>query len=58
MFLLIFSFVELLVDDIFQRLIEGIYIYMLIGWFSYALFCLSIPAQLCYHVHTQRHAVV
>jgi hypothetical protein len=40
MFLLLFSFVELLVDDIFQRLIEGIYIYMLIGWFSYALFCL------------------
>ena len=39
MFLLFFSFVELLVDDIFQRLIEGIYIYMLIGWFSYALFC-------------------
>jgi len=40
MFLLILSFVELLVDDIFQRLIEGIYIYMVIGWFSYALFCL------------------
>ena len=39
-FLLILSFVELLVDDIFQRLIESTYIYMLIGWFVYALLCL------------------